>query len=52
MKTETSGFNLENKLDLSWGRPFFVCASVVGLYYIAYLALLLHIIVKSGTHFF
>ncbi|HTQ64125.1 MAG TPA: hypothetical protein VMI12_04975 [Puia sp.] len=52
MKTEMSYPNFEKNFKLSWGKPFFVCAGLAGLYYVAYLAFLLHVIVKSGTHFF
>jgi hypothetical protein len=52
MKTEMSYPKPEKNFNLSWGRPFFICAGLAGLYYVAYLALLLHVIVKSGTHIF
>lgn len=52
MKTQIAISDFEMNFKLSLGRPFFVCVGFIGLYYIAYLALLLHVIVKSGTHIF
>ena len=52
MKPQVTYFNFERKSELSWSKGFFICAGLTWLYYIAYLVLLLHIIVKSGSHIF
>ncbi|PWT78069.1 MAG: hypothetical protein C5B59_02600 [Bacteroidetes bacterium] len=53
MKTEVVAqkeFDLHS--TLGWGRTFFICLGFASLYYIAYLALLVHIIVRPGTTVF
>lgn len=52
MKTQVVKQEPDKNFSLAWGRSFFICLGFASIYYIAYLAFLLHIMIKPVSSIF